>query len=204
MEDLNVKEDVFGLELNHDLVHQAYTTHASNLRDAIAHTKTKGDRAGSGKKPWKQKGTGRARVGQVRNPIWRKGGVAFGPRNDRNFSKKINKKMNQLAIKMVLSGKLADKEMVVLENYTLSAPKTKEMSKAMTNLKLKGKVLMAFPKADKEKMLTSRNLPKVENIFVENLNVFDMLNNKYLVLSKEGVKYLEEKYGKEAEAKSKK
>lgn len=202
VEDLELRQEVFGLELNHDLIHQAYITQASNQREAIAHTKTRGERAGSGKKPWKQKGTGRARVGQVRNPVWRKGGVAFGPRNDRNFSKKINKKMNQLAIKMVLSGKLADQEMVVLDKYELANPKTKEMAKAISNLKIKGKILMAFAKADKDKMLTSRNLPKVENIFVENLNVFDMLNNKYLVISKESVKFLEEKYSQKAEAKS--
>jgi large subunit ribosomal protein L4 len=203
VEELKLSPEVFGMERNDALIHQVYLVHEANCRQVIAHTKTRGERAGSGRKPWKQKGTGRARVGSVRSPIWRKGGVTFGPTNERNFSKRINKKMNQQAIKMVLSGKLADKELVVVDTYSLKDNKTKEMAVALKNLEIKGRCLMAFTGTESKAMLASRNLEKAENIMVDKLNVLDMLNRKYLVISKEGVAYLEDKYGKQNEAKVK-
>ena len=194
--DLNLNQDVFGVEINEELIHQVYVSQASNRRINIAHTKTRGERAGSGKKPWKQKGTGRARVGTASNPIWRKGGVAFGPSNEINFKKKINKKVNQKAIKMVLSGKLRDKELVVLIDNNFENKKTKFAQDFLNILDIKGKVLWAFDKKELENQKVSRNLEKVKNIFVDKLNVYDMLNTKYLFVTKEGIKNLEEKYTK--------
>jgi large subunit ribosomal protein L4 len=195
-EDLNLNKDVFGVEIKEELVHQVYVAQASNRRQNLAHTKTRGERAGTGKKPWKQKGTGRARVGTASNPVWRKGGVAFGPRNERNFKKKINKKVNQSAIKMVLSGKLQDKELIVLENSKFENKKTKLVQEFLNKMKIEGTVLWAFDREELENQVASRNLEKVNNIFVDQINVYDMLNVKYLILTKQGVKNLEEKYTK--------
>jgi large subunit ribosomal protein L4 len=193
-EDLNLNKDVFGVEIKEELVHQVYVAQASNRRQNLAHTKTRGERIGSGKKPWKQKGTGRARVGTASNPIWRKGGVAFGPRNERNFKKKINKKVNQSAIKMVLSGKLQDKELIVLENSKFENKKTKLVQEFLNKMKIEGTVLWAFDREELENQVASRNLEKVNNIFVDQINVYDMLNTKYLIVTKQGIKNLEEKY----------
>jgi len=195
-EDLNLKSEVFGVEIKDDLIHQVYVSLASNQRKSIAHTKTRSDRQGSGKKPWKQKGTGRARVGTVRNPIWRKGGVAFGPTNERNFKKKINKKMNKAAIRMVLSGKLRDKELIVLDDNDFSEKKTKVAKEFLNKSGIKESVLWSFDREELENQKVTRNLEKVDNIFIDNLNVYNILNNKYLILTKEGIKNLEEKYGK--------
>lgn len=205
-EELKVSDSVFGLPANNDLIHQVYVSLMGNKRQVLAHTKNRGERAGSGIKPWRQKGTGRARVGSLRTPTWRGGGVAFGPTKDRNFKKKINKKMNAKAIAMVLSGKLRDEELIILEKLELKkasaqggsafSGKTKEMAAALKKFKLKGSVLMGFSVNEKSLMRLSRNLPKVKNIATEQLNVLAMLDNKNLIMSKESVKYLEKKYAK--------
>lgn len=194
VEELNVSDSVFGLPKNNDLVHQIMVAMDANKRQILADTKTRGERAGSGIKPWRQKGTGRARVGSRRTPLWKKGGVVFGPSSDRNFKQKINKKMNQKAIAIVLSGKLKDGEIFVIDKLVFSEKKTKEAVSMLNNLKIKGKTLMAFSDSEKEFRLTSRNIAKVENILTGQLNVSDMLKNKNLIMSKESVKYLEEKY----------
>jgi len=195
-EELKMSDSVFGLPANNDLIHQVYVSLLSNKRQVLAHTKNRGERAGSGIKPWRQKGTGRARVGSLRTPTWRGGGVAFGPTKDKNFKKKINKKMNTRAIAMVLSGKLKDGEIIVLEKFEPVRQKTKEMAAILKNFKLSGKSLWSFKKNEKEWMRLSRNLPKVKNIMTEQLNVLEMLNSRNLIMSKESIKYLEEKYKK--------
>jgi len=196
MEELKLADSVFGLPANDDLVHQVYVALMGNKRQVVADTKTRGERAGSGIKPWRQKGTGRARVGSVRTPVWRKGGVVFGPKSDQNFKKKINKKMNAKALATVLSGKLRDSELVIVENFDLKEKKTKKMAAALKNLKIKGSILLSFSDTEKEMIRTSRNLPKVQNISTSQLNVLDILNKKNLILSKESAKYLESKYKK--------
>jgi large subunit ribosomal protein L4 len=193
-EELKLDDSVFAMPVNADLIHQVVVAITGNMRTVLAHTKTRGDRAGSGKKPWKQKGTGRARVGSVRTPLWKKGGVAFGPRNDRNFKKKVNKKMNAKAIAMVLSGKIKDKELVIIDKLELKDRKTKEMAKALVNLKIKGKTLIAYSEKEKDQRMASQNIAKVENTLATQLNVLDMLSSKYLVMSKDSIKYLEKKY----------
>lgn len=198
VEKMKLSDKVFGLPKNNSLVHQVMMALSGNARQPLAHTKNRGDRAGSGRKPWKQKGTGRARVGSVRTPVWRKGGVAFGPRSDRNYTRKINKKMKAKAIAIVLSAKLKDKEIIVIDKLALAAKKTKHMAEIMNNLKINKKALIAFSNSEKDLRITSRNIPKVENVMVAQINVLEMLNSKYLVMSKESIKYLETKYsGKE-------
>ncbi len=201
IEEIELNDDVFGLEMNDSLVHQAYVAQYANKRNPIAHTKDRSERAGTGKKPWKQKGTGRARAGSVRSPLWRKGGITFGPTNERNFSKKINRKMKALATKMVLSAKLKDGEVVVVDKFDFKDNKTKEASKALEGLKIDKKVLWAFSAETKSGMQASRNIKNVKNISVDSLNILDMLNNKFLLLDKDSVKNIESRYLKTEEKK---
>lgn len=193
-EKIELDDSVFGLAQNDDLVHQAAVALMGNKRQVLAHTKTRGERAGSGRKPWRQKGTGRARVGSARTPVWRKGGVVFGPSCERNFKRKINKKMNSRAILTTLSGKLRDQELFVVEKLDLPEKKTKKMAEVLKSFKLKGRVLMVFSDTEKKLGSASRNLKPVENVLVGQLNVLNMLHNKNMILSKESVRYLEEKY----------
>ncbi len=196
VKDIELSEEVFGLKKNDALLHQVYVSQYANRRTVLAHTQDRAERAGSGRKPWRQKGTGRARVGSVRSPIWRKGGIIFGPTKDRNFTKDVPKKMKQKALALALSGKLADKELFLVESLALKEAKTKLMSEALKKLKIRGSALIGFSEKEKESKRASRNLPKVSNIDAKNLNVFDVLNSKHLVLSEEGVKVLENKYKK--------
>lgn len=194
IETMELADSIFSLPQNDDLVHQVTVALSTNKRQVLADTKTRGERAGSGIKPWRQKGTGRARVGSVRTPVWRKGGVVFGPNSDRNFKKKITKKMNAKAIAVVLSGKLRDKELLVVDKIVFPEKKTKEAIKAINNLEIKGKTLVAFSSEEKDFRIATKNIGTVQNILTSQLNVLDMLNNKYLLVSKESIKYLEEKY----------
>jgi large subunit ribosomal protein L4 len=130
----------------------------------------------------------------VRTPTWRGGGVAFGPTKERNFKKKINKKMNAKAIITVLSAKLREGEMIVLDKFALKDNKTKEMAQVLKNLPAKGRMLVSFSTEEREMRKYSRNIENVNNILVEKLNVLDMLNNKNLIISYDSIKYLEEKY----------
>jgi large subunit ribosomal protein L4 len=194
VEDIELSPEVFGLKENDELLHQAYVAISSNQRQVLAHAKDRGERSGSGKKPWKQKGTGNARVGSVRTPVWRGGGVVFGPTKDRNFKKEINKKMMRKAILLALSSKAKSEDIKILDKIELSEKKTKEFAKIIKNLKIKGTVLIGFSEKEKDFKLYSRNLKKTDNILTGNLNVFDIMNHKNLILSKESIGYLEEKY----------
>lgn len=196
VEDIELSDAVFGCKSNNDLLHQVYVAIEANQRQVLAHTKGVGERSGSGKKPWRQKGTGNARVGQKRNPIWRGGGIALGPTKDRNFSKDCNKKMKRKAVMVALSEKVRCGDLIVLDAMKLADNKTKEFSTVLKNLKISGKVLVALEKSDRETALASRNIGKVTNIMTENLNVFDLLNNKKLLLSKDSIKNIEEKFSK--------
>ncbi|PIU77813.1 MAG: 50S ribosomal protein L4 [Candidatus Moranbacteria bacterium CG_4_10_14_3_um_filter_44_15] len=194
VKDIELSESVFGLKPNDLLLHQVYVSQYANRRRVLAHTKDRAERAGSGRKPWRQKGTGRARVGSVRSPIWRKGGVIFGPTKNRNFKKEIPKKMNRKALTVTLSGKAKDKEIIIVDSLKIKEPKTKLIKQTIDNLKLKGSVLFGFSRDERLAKRAIRNLQRVDDIDVENLNVFDILNHKYLVMSEEGIKFLESKY----------
>ncbi|HDZ84971.1 MAG TPA: 50S ribosomal protein L4 [Candidatus Moranbacteria bacterium] len=194
MGDISLSESVFGLPSNNSLLHQVYVALSAGKRKVIAHTKGRSDRKGSGKKPWKQKGTGRARTGSVKNPIWRKGGVTFGPTKNRNFKRDINKKMRQKGIMIALSEKTRSKDLMIVDEIKLSQKKTKDFSKSLEKLKIDKNVLIGFSDKEKDWRMFSKNIDKANNILTSNLNVFDILNNKYLLLSKDSVKYLEDKY----------
>lgn len=196
-------EVFFGAPWRPALVKQVYDGEMANTRRPWAHTKTRGEVRGGGRKPWRQKGTGRARHGSIRSPLWVGGGVAHGPRKERSYEVKINKKMRRGALTSLLSRKLKDKEVVVLDNFALPRPKTKEAFNVFKNLRNSaeiykigekgGRALLALPKTEAPKRAT-RNLPYVSYIEPRNLNVMELLRNKYLVLDKSSIKELEKTY----------
>lgn len=184
-------ENIFGVDWKPALVKQVYAGEMANLRKPWAHTKNRGEVAGGGKKPWRQKGTGRARHGSTRSPLWVGGGISHGPRNERDYSVKINKKMKRGALFSLLSRKLKDKELVLVDNFGLKKPKTKEVFSVLKNLRDKakmyrigekgGKAILAVPREEKV-LRASRNLPNVSYVEPRNLNVAGLLNIKYLLL----------------------
>lgn len=197
MNAVNLPESVFGLKMNPDLVYQVAVTQAANRRRITAHTKDRGEVSGGGKKPWRQKGTGRSRHGSNRSPIWRHGGVVFGPRNDKVYGGKINKKMRRKALAMVLSAKASDGMMVLVDKIEFDVPKTKVMAQMLEAIKKvnenfkTGKVLVALPEFEKNAVLSGRNIPGAEMIEAAKLNTLDLLNAKCLLLPSAAVKVVE-------------
>ncbi len=193
-------KEIFDVKMNHDLVYQASTIQAANRRQVIASTKTRGQVRGGGKKPWKQKGTGRARHGSIRSPLWRGGGTVFGPNKEKVFKRKLNKKTAKLALFMVLSSKVRDKEFILLEDLKIEKPKTKLMAEIIKNLKLKienfknGTILIVLPKKEEEILRASRNIAFVDVMEARNLNALDLLNHKYLLTLKESIKALKDTF----------
>ncbi|MBI3458815.1 50S ribosomal protein L4 [Candidatus Azambacteria bacterium] len=186
---------IFDVKFNSDLVHQIYVSMMSNRRKTIAHTKGRGEVSGGGKKPWKQKGTGRARHGSIRSPIWKGGGVTFGPKKERNFEKKINRKMKHKAMLMVLSRKVKDNQLIIVDDLYTEKAKTKLMAnifnaifKSSKLLKYNALVVTAMP--DQTVIRSSKNLPKVQVLEAKNLNVIDLLDYKFLILTKDSIEKL--------------
>lgn len=194
--EIELSDAIFALPPNDELLQQVSVALLANRRQVLAHAKTRGERAGSGIKPWRQKGTGRARVGSVRTPLWKKGGVIFGPTKNRNFKKKINQKMKSKALALALSGKLAEKEITVIENFSLVEKKTKKMAEALKNLKLQGSSLLVFSSKEKEGRRFSQNLVKVNNALANQVNVLNILNNKNIIFSQESVREIEKRFNK--------
>ena len=190
---VSLPDKVFGLPMNEDLLQQVVISQMSNKRQNIAHTKERGDVRGGGKKPWKQKGTGRARHGSIRSPIWKGGGVTFGPRNDKNFKKKINKKMAHKALLVALSSKVKDKELIIIDGLNFDNWKTKEMAgviNKISNLFLSknGSLLLVTDKTMGDTVVrVTRNIPKVDVIEAKNLNALDVMARKNLLILKEAV-----------------
>lgn len=185
---------VFGEKWNPDLVHEVVVSMQSNARANTAHTKDRGEVSGGGKKPWKQKGTGRARHGSRRSPIWTGGGVAFGPRNERNYDKKINKKVKAKALAATLSKKHADGEIIFVDSLELSAPKAKEAKGIVKALaagtkhedlatKRKNAALIVLPGRNKETELSFRNFGSLLVAQVKDINPVDLLTYKYVVVA---------------------
>ena len=191
-----LSSEVFGVKVNPDLVHQVVVSQMANRRRVIAHTKSRAEVRGGGRKPWRQKGTGRARAGSIRSPIWRGGGVTFGPTKKRVFKKKINKKMKRKALLMVLSGKVKNNLLILLDKIKIDEPKTKLMAKILEKLQVQGSCLIALPRMDKNLILAARNFPELETIQAKDLNALDVLNFKYLLLPKDSVKTIEETFTK--------
>ena len=191
--DVELNEAVFGIEPNENIVHSVLVNYLANQRQGTQSTKTRAEVRGGGRKPWRQKGTGRARQGSIRAPQWIKGGIALGPK-PRSYSYRINKKEKQLAIKSLLSAKVLDNELTVVDKLEVKEPKTNVMVKALTDLKVEGKTLIRLAEKNANVLLSSRNTKDVKPIELNTINVFDLLNCNKLVLPLDTVKKLEEVY----------
>lgn len=220
---MELKPKIFGVKINSGLIHQAVVAQMANNRQVLAHTKDRGEVRGSGRKPWAQKGTGRARHGSSRSPIWIGGGITFGPRKDRNFDKKINKKMKQKAMMMVLSDKVKNKRFVVIDKFEINQRKTKVVNFMLDNFekvifypeqevlpkekekmrkgpskrkekKISRSLLIITDKKNDNLKISARNLVGVHFINLDNINLVDLLKYKNIIISQEAIKKLEERY----------
>jgi len=191
---VDLKDQAFSVEFNPALVHQVMVSLQNNERVAKAHAKTRGEIRGGGKKPWKQKGTGRARAGSIRSPLWVGGGVTFGPRSNRNYTTKINKKVGKLALAMTFAKKSADQEVKLVEGWKLEPLKTKTLAGILDKLGVYGQSALLLA-AEKNASLNriARNIPKVKVKLISGLNTLDLLNHKFVVAEKGAVKVLEDR-----------
>lgn len=194
MGEADLPERIFGVKWNSDLVHQVLTAQMANSRIPWAHTKDRGEVSGGGKKPWKQKGTGRARHGSIRSPLWVGGGVAFGPTKERNYAKKINAKMKRLAIFSVLSKKIKDNELKIVDSLKIENGKTKKSAEILKRIIDKAGILVILSSANKSANKTFSNIKNVGVLSPQSLNVYDLLKKKNIVLEKEAVSEIENHY----------
>ncbi len=191
--DIELADTVFGIEPNENIVHSVLVNYLANQRQGTQSTKTRAEVRGGGKKPWRQKGTGRARQGSIRAPQWIKGGIALGPK-PRSYKYTVNKKERKLAIKSILSSKVLEKELTVVDKLELKEIKTKSMVKALAALKLEGKTLIVLSEKNTNVVMSARNIEGVKTITANNINVFDLLKYSNLILPVDTVKKLEEVY----------
>ena len=191
--DVELNEKIFGIEPNENIVHEVLVNYLANQRQGTQSTKTRAEVRGGGRKPWRQKGTGRARQGSIRAPQWIKGGIALGPK-PRSYRYSINKKEKQLAIKSVLSSKVLESKLTVVDNLELAEIKTKSMVKAFDSLKLEGKTLVVLPEKNLNVQASTKNIEGAKAILVNTINIYDLLKYTNLVLTLDTVKKLEEVY----------
>ena len=191
--DVELAENIFGIEPNEAIVHSVLVNYLANQRQGTQSTKTRAEVRGGGKKPWRQKGTGRARQGSIRAPQWIKGGIALGPK-PRSYSYTVNKKERRLALKSILSSKVAEKELTVVDKLEVKEIKTKTMVKALADLKVEGKTLIVLPENNQNVFMSARNIEGVKTIALNNINVFDLLKYTNLILPLDTVKKIEEVY----------
>ncbi|MBR3614233.1 MAG: 50S ribosomal protein L4 [Clostridia bacterium] len=190
---LDLKEEIFGIEPNEAVVHSVLVNYLANQRQGTQSTKTRAEVRGGGRKPWRQKGTGRARQGSIRAPQWIKGGIALGPK-PRSYKYRVNKKERQLAIKSLLSSKVLENNLVVVDKFDFKEIKTKQMATAMKNLKVEEKAFVVLASSDEKVQKSARNLENVKTGSVNTINVYDLLRYKKLVLTVDTIKKLEEVY----------
>ena len=184
-----LNDAVFGIEPNESVVFDVVISQRASLRQGTHAVKNRSAVSGGGRKPWRQKGTGRARQGSIRSPQWRGGGTVFGP-TPRSYKMDMPRKARRLAMKSVLSQKVADKDLIILDQLTLEAPKTKELKAILDNANVSGKVLVVSD--DKNVQLSGKNLPKVKVVPVNGLNVVDAVDYQKLVLTQDAIKRIEE------------
>ena len=190
---VDLKEEIFGIEPNENIVHSVLMNYLANQRQGTQSTKTRAEVRGGGRKPWRQKGTGRARQGSIRAPQWIKGGIALGPK-PRSYKYRVNKKEKVLAIKSLLSSKVLENDLVVVDKFNFKEIKTKQMANAMKNLKVQDKALVVLPASNEIVQKSARNLADVRTSSVNTINVYDLLKYKKLVLTVDTIKKIEEVY----------
>jgi large subunit ribosomal protein L4 len=191
--DMELSDSIFGIEVNEAVLHQVVKAQLANKRQGTQSAKTRSEVRGGGRKPWRQKGTGRARAGTIRSPLWTGGGVVFAPK-PRDYRQVVPKKVRRLAMKSALSSKVADKEIVVLDQLVMDAPKTKEMVAILNNIDAGKKVLLVLPEKNENVERSAKNIPNVKSTLVNTLNVYDILKYDKLVLTKDAVSRVEEVY----------
>ena len=191
--DIELADSVFGIEPNEAVVHSVLVNYLANQRQGTQSTKTRSEVSGGGRKPWRQKGTGRARQGSIRAPQWVKGGIALGPR-PRSYKYTVNKKERRLAIRSVLSSKVLENNLVVLDKAEMKEIKTQAMVKTLANLKVEGKTLILLPERNENVQKSARNIKNVKTTLVNTINVYDLLKYNKLVVTLDAVKKLEEVY----------
>ena len=190
---VDLKDEIFGIEPNEAIVHSVLINFLANQRQGTQSTKTRSEVSGGGRKPWRQKGTGRARQGSIRAPQWIKGGIALGPK-PRKYTYKINKKEKRLAIKSVLSSKVLENQLVVIDELPFKDIKTKQMVSALEKNKVEGKTLIMLPEKNEAVQKSARNIEGVKTTLVNTINVYDLLKYNKLVITLDTVKKLEEVY----------
>ena len=186
-------EDIFNVPIRTDILHQVVNMQLANRRRGTASTKTRAEVRGGGRKPWRQKGTGRARHGSIRSPLWVGGGVTFGPK-PRSYKYSLPKKVRRLALKSALSSKVAGNELLILDQLPIESPKTKKMVGILNNLNIERKALIVTLNRDENLEKSARNIPGITTTIVSNLNVYDILKHDKLVLTKEALDKVEEVY----------
>ncbi len=190
--ELTLPEEIFGVSVKPDLIYQVMRMQTLLRRQNSAHTKDRSEVRGGGRKPWRQKGTGRARHGSRRSPIWKGGGVTFGPRNERNYKKKINKKVKRAAVCMVLSAKKEKDFIYFVSKLDVKEPKTKEIREFLKNTFCDKSTLVVLPEMNKNLILATRNIENVDTIQAKDLNALDLLTYKYLVIPEKSVEVIKE------------
>ncbi len=194
LKDIILPKEIFEQELLSELLHQVVVAQQANRRPVIAHTKIRSEVSGGGRKPWRQKGTGRARHGSIRSPIWRGGGITFGPRKDKNYKQKINRKMAQKALLIALSTKAKDKEMKIIDKISLPEPKTKLMQNILDKLSLPGSMMIVVNKDNRLLKRAGRNIEKTRIVFVEQINALDLLSYRNLLITLPAIESLKERF----------
>lgn len=190
---IDLSDAVFGIEPNKAVMHDMVKNYLANQRQGTQSALTRAEVSGGGKKPWRQKGTGRARQGSIRAPQWIKGGIALGPK-PRSYSYTVNKKERRLALKSILSSKVTENELTVVDKLEVKEIKTKTMVKALADLKVEGKTLIVLPENNQNVFMSARNIEGVKTIALNNINVFDLLKYTNLILPLDTVKKIEEVY----------
>lgn len=197
LKEIKLDPNIFSLKVEDDLINEAVKYQRAAQRQVIAHVKTKAEVRGGGKKPWRQKGTGRARAGSTRSPIWIGGGVTFGPRKNRTFRFKMNKKARRKALFMALSSKIRDKELVLIDRIVLKEIKTKRLDQVLSKLPFKKKsILIILPEHDRKIELSVRNISGVKTLMAWCLNILDLLSYRYILMPTETVAKIKEIYKK--------
>lgn len=193
-EQTRLPKEIFDVEINNDLLHQVVVSQRKNRRQSSVDVKGRAEVSGGGRKPWRQKGTGRARHGSIRSPLWEGGGVTFGPDTERNLKREIPTKMRKKALFMALSSKVEDDELVVVDNLEMEEIKTQKAEEVLDSLGIDDTCLVALDSFNEKVIKSLRNLPQVGVMEARNLNALDLLKYKYLVLNKKAVKIIKETF----------
>lgn len=190
--DYELNDKVFAEDINEHVVHQVITAQLAAIRRGTASTKTRSEVRGGGRKPWRQKGTGRARHGTIRSPLWVGGGITFGPK-PRSYKKKVNKKMKRLALRSILTEKVNNDQLKIIDELDYDKPKTKQVINLIKDFDLEDKkVLIVLPEKNKNVYLSARNLPKVDTMVLDAMNAYQLLDNEYILILEEAAQKIEE------------